>query len=407
MKKDLPVFLLLIVSLTCFSQQTFEDGYSIDNYDQRLEIQIKTRKWRDNPNQFDYRLSKNGKVQEATIDSVKEFGLNDNSFRYIRRTVNIDRSRENLYNLSTTREPEYKEEQLFLRVLLEGKATLYLYSDGNLHRFFYSKETPEIEQLVFKKFKTPDGKTMENNEFRQQLWNDLKCSTIELNRIQNMEYKKSRLIDLFKDYNNCKSSDFVFYEEKEKSSLFHLAVRPRTNYTALSIENSSVESRNTEFGDKIGLGIGIEIETTLPFNTRKWAIFVEPIFQYFQSEQASQTNTVHGGTQIVKTDYKSIELPVGLKYYFFLNQNFRFFLSASYVLDFSLNSSVDYARYDGYVFNSLELDQGVNPAIGVGYQYTNYSLAVRYQFSRNILASYSSWNSGYQTTSLILGYTLF
>lgn len=406
MKKNLLILSLLIVSFTCYSQQTFEKGYFIDNSGQKIKCQIKIKKWRDTPVEFEYRFSENDKFQKATIDSVKEFGI-DNSSKYIRRTVYIDRYREDLYNLSNTRAPEFEEEQLFLQVLVEGKASLYLYSEGNTRIFFFNKETPKIDQLVFKTFITPDGNTLQNNEFRKQLGNNLKCSTIKMNRIQNLEYKKPSMVNLFIDYNNCISSDFVRYEEKKKSDLFHIAVRPRTNYSSLSIEHTRVDSRSTDFGNNIGFGIGVEVESTLPFNSRKWALFIEPTFQYFESEKSSETNTVYGGIQVVKINYKSIELPVGLKHYFFFKQNSKLFLNAAFVFDYSFNSSIDYARSDSYVYNSLEMKLAFNPSLGIGYQYGNYSLAVSYQSGRDVLTKYSSYDSDYYTTSIILGYSLF
>ena len=49
-----------------------------------------------------------------------------------------------------------------------------------------------------------------------------------------------------------------------------------------------------------------------------------------------------------------------------------------------------------------------NFAFGAGYKLNNkYSLEIKYQTNRNILRENPYWTGKYQSTSVILGYTLF
>ncbi|WP_299256644.1 tRNA modification GTPase [uncultured Aquimarina sp.] len=407
MKKQLLFVLMTILSLNCYSQITYEKGYYINNTNQKINCLIKNIDWRNNPNKFEYKLSENSESKNATIKSVKEFGINNIS-KYIRNTVNIDRSSDNINNIYFNKRPIFEEEELFLKVLVGGKSSLYQYVDGNIERYFYNKDNSNIEQLIFKRYKTNENKIGKNNRFKQQLWNDLKCSSFKMSKIENLDYKKNELVNFFIEYNNCNNQESVNFEEKQKRDLFNLTIRPRLNSSSLTIQNSVSNSRNNDFDNEIGFGFGIEAEFILPFNKNKWAISVEPTYQSFKSEKTTNVNNISGGVLIANVNYSSIEVPLSLRHYFFLNNNSKIFINASYVLDINSKSSIDFARNDGSNLDSLEIKTRRNFALGIGYkQNDKYSLEVRYQTDREILGTYTSWSSKYKTLSLIFGYSLF
>jgi hypothetical protein len=117
---------------------------------------------------------------------------------------------------------------------------------------------------------------------------------------------------------------------------------------------------------------------------------------------------VSGGVLIASVDYSSIEVPLSLRHYFFLNNSSKIFINASYIFDLSSKSSIEFNRNDGSNLNSLEIETRNNLAMGIGYkQNDKYSLEVRYQTNREILGNYSFWSSEYKTLSIIFGYSLF
>jgi hypothetical protein len=409
MKKQLLFLLTAILSFNCYSQITYEKGYYIDNMNQKTNCLIKNIDWITNPTEFEYKLSENSESKKATIKSIKEFGV-DNISKYIRATVNIDRSSENINSLSNDKNPIFKEEELFLKVLIQGKATLYEYVDGVL-RYFYNNDNSKIEQLIFKNYYISDDNLGINNRFRQQLWVDLKCPNIKISEIENLDYKKDELVDFFVKYNKCNNPEFVSFEEKPKKDLFNLSIRPRINSSSLTIQNPSYatnNSRDVDFDNKIGFGFGLEAEFILPFNKNKWAITIEPTYQSFKSEKTTNVKDLPGGVLIANVNYRSIEVPVGLRHYFFLNNNSKIFINAAYTFDLSSKSSIELTGKDGYSLSSLEIETRTNLAIGIGYkQNDRYSLEIRYQTDREILGNYASWSSEYKTSSIVFGYTLF
>jgi hypothetical protein len=407
MKKQLLFLLVAMVLTNGYSQITFEKGYFITNGNQKTECFIKNDDWKNNPSNFRYKMTEDGEIQTQDIAAVKEFGVYNNS-KFIRATVKIDRSSNAVSDLSDQKSPILNEEQLFLKVLIEGNASLYYYEDGNLKRYFYSQGNSEIVQLIHKRYKTSGGDIATNNQFKQQLLSDLVCSTITRNSIDGVAYKKKSLIRFFMDYNSCVNSDIVNYEPIQKEDLFNLTLRPRLVNASLDIQNSVSDSRDTSFGNELGFGFGIEAEFILPFNKNKWGIIVEPTYQNFKSQETIEVDFAVNGQLNVEADYKSIELPIGVRYYFFLDDNSKIFINAAYVLDFNSSSSIEFIRTDGSTFDSLEIETRNNAAFGLGYIYRDrYSLEFRYMTSRDVLNGYPSWSSDYQAFSVIAGFTLF
>lgn len=407
MNKPLLLILMTILSLNCYSQISFENGYFINNSGQKVDCQIKNIDWKNNPIEFEYRLSDDDEIKRATIKTVKEFGVYNIS-KYSRYIVKIDRSSDIVTRLSKLKSPVFTEEQLFLKVLVQGKANLYSFENGSLRRYFYNKDNSEVEQLIFKKYKITDDKIGTNNRFRQQLWNDLKCPAFKMNKMTTIDYKRKELVNFFVEYNECNNVEIVNFEDNQKKDFFNLTFRPRINSSSLTIQNSSTSFTDTDFENKLSFGFGIEAEFILPFNKNKWAITIEPTYQYFKSEKTTEVNNVSGGKLIANVDYKSIEVPVSLRHYFFLKNKSKIFVNASYVFDISSNSSIEFTRLDGSDISSVEIQTKNNLALGMGYKHNDrYSLELKYLISREVLGDYTYWSSKYNTLSVIFGYTIF
>ena len=388
-----------------YSQIYFENGYYINNLNQKIECQIKNEDWKNNPTEFEYKVSGINESQKAQIGAVKEFAIYEGS-KHIRATVHIDRSRDDVQNLALDRNPLFKTEELFLKVLIEGQANLYEYVDGNLKRYFYNVENSDIEQLVFKKYKLLDNKIGANNQFKQQLWKDLQCSSITLNDVERLSYKKNELIKFFEKYYECSNLELISHIPQASSDWFQVSLRPRVSHSSLSIRSNPSSSKDTDFGNKLGVGMGLEFEFILPFNKNKWAIILEPTYQSYAADQTKDAANVSGGKLMAEVAYKSIEIPFGLRHYFFLNDTSKLFLNISYVFDMAIDSSLELKRGDGVIIDDMKVNASNYLAIGAGYKLNDkYSVELRYFTNRTILGDYVFWHSDYKSMSLIFGYT--
>ena len=410
MKNRILFLLTLILSISSYSQISFERGYYIDNSNQKIYCLIKAIDWNNNPTVIEVKLSENEDSKKVAIDFVKEFEV-INSAKYIRCKVNIDRSTNRINNLSYDKNPLFNEEVLFLEVLVEGESNLYQYYDKGLIRFFYNKKNGDVEQLIFKSYRTVDDLIAQNNKFREQLWVDLKCMSFDMTRMEKIKYEKKDLMRLFTDYSKCSNSDLLYSAPKIKRDFFNLSIRPRLNNSSLLMLYLGYKPKDVmDFGNKTSFGIGLESEIILPINKNKWAVVFEPTYQSFNGETANNDiSSVVGGTINSKVSYRSIELPLSLRYYFIVSKNSKIFINVSAIYDWALKSTMEFENPTISNTNTYNINKtGGNYGFGMGYKvFDKYSVEMRYQTSRDLLVFDSSWVTDYKTFSVIFGYTLF
>lgn len=231
--------------------------------------------------------------------------------------------------------------------------------------------------------------------FRQQLSNAFSDNCKSNLKTNDLNYSKKELTNLFEKYNECVGSESLKFFKREKTNI-NINLRPGFKSSSLLIENEYARARNVDFGKKSGFRFGVETEIILPYNKNKWGIIIEPTYQYYKSEIALNTEKV-------TADYKSIELPIGLRHYFFINENSKIFMNLAYVFDMPLSSKIDYERSD-----DLDVNTRNNMIFGIGFnKFNRFSLELRIGTSRHILGGYLAWSSKYNTSSLILGYKIF
>jgi len=215
------IFSYCLFSQSLFSQISYEPGYFIDTLGKRVDCLIQNNDWKNNPSSFKYKLVKKGKSKRGTIKEIKEFGISDQS-KYVRHTVLIDKSSNNISDLSLYSTSEFEEEQHFLKVIIEGETSLYSYENNELLRFFYNKSDEKVEPLVFKIYQKPDLKIGRNYQFRKQLFDALQCESITSVQIVALEYNEKDLSDIFTKYNTCKNSTFVGFNDRKDQTRIEL-----------------------------------------------------------------------------------------------------------------------------------------------------------------------------------------
>lgn len=401
MKLKLLLITVLLSGLNAFSQTNFESGYLIKTNGTKVGCLIKNEDWKGSPTSFDYKLDQNGEIKTGTLSNVIEFG-SAQSFKYIRATVNIDQSTDNVNDLTDVRNPIMKEETIFLKTLIEGKASLYYTENENTPRYFYKVGDGKIEQLIYKRYLSTATKIGKNERYKQQLATDLTCSKLNENNFEDLQYKNTNLVNLIIKYNNCENSEAIVFSKSIQKSKFNLTIRPGVTFSSLSILKLGDERIN--FDKNTGIRIGLEAEYVLPFNNSKWSVFIEPTYRNYKAEKEFvyvDFNTFQK-TTLITAEYNSIELPIGGRHYMFLNKDAAFFVDAAIIMDASLMDS----KIDSSNEGSYDLDVSADAAIafGGGFRFKNkYSFEFRYHTSRQIL-NYDKLDSAYNSFALIAGY---
>ncbi len=392
----------LFISFNCYSQTRYLNGYFINNNDEKIECLIKNEDWKNNPTTITLKYSINEQPTTKTIEAVKEFGINE-EIKYERATVNIDKSRESLDALDNNRNPTFKEEQVFLNVLVEGKGSLYSYEDRSFQKFFFKTEDSNIEQLIFKSYLKENNRIAENNYYKQQLLNNLKCPGVSTKEFQNLKYRENKLVNLFIKYNKCSNAPFSRYSVDNNKITSNWYLKAGVKNSSLEIENLVSRGRDTDFGNQLGFRIGVEAEFILPFKNGKWSLLVEPTYQNFVSKKEE-------GILTSEVKYHSIEVSFGMRHYMFLNENSRLFINGLVIMDHDLDSQFKSKRPNSILDKSTGLDMksAINFGLGLGYNYNKkYSAELRYNTDKNVMMNSVGWDSRYSSLSLIFGYSLF
>ncbi len=299
--------------------------------------------------------------------------------------------------LSAKSSPQWSQEQIFLKVLLEDDASLYYYEDRLINRFFYSAKGSAIEQLVYKEYLVDGGYVARNNCFRQQLLNKVHCigsSAVETDRVN---YQKQSMILYFTKYNQCKGGTFTDYAPENKDS-FHLRITPGINLASSTVSNTVGNEGTARFSTQVTARLGLETEYILPFINHKWAVLFEPAFQYFHANSRNQQ-------EAVSVHFNSIEFPLGLRYCFSLDKDLKVFLNTCYIPSYSLqfNSTITIEK----PFSTpRKIKTRSSFAFGAGIAYKKLSAETRYYTASEIMSDYVSWSSEYKRASVILGFKI-
>lgn len=409
------IFLFLLMSINGYSQIKFSEGYFIENNGTKTTCLIKNIDWNRNPTEFEYKLTINANSKLMTINDVKEFGINE-EVKFIRFKGPVDKVGNRSNTPALDGRPVFQEERLFLKVLVEGEASLYTFRDQNLYLYFLKKNEGDIEQLVHKYYNDPTQYShmirniRQNNQYKQQLSNSLKCADIDQNDFERVKHTQKSLVEIVVGYNKCMNAEITWQEPSQKISL-HLSIKPGLRSSSFKINNQNLFVNETKFDSKSSFTLGIEAELILPFNKGKWAFVAEPTYQSFKSNAVANSSIAIIENAGFDVDYSSIELPLGIRHYLFLNEQSKFFINVFYVLDLSFSDeNIVYTFKPRFVDpreEVLDSQTRSNLAAGFGYKYQNYSVELRYGFKKDLLPDFNTWSSDYQTFSFILGYTLF
>jgi len=203
MKSFALLFIISFVTIVSFGQVQFEKGYFLDKNNQKVECFIKNVGWTTNPSEINYKLELSGKVEKGNLSTIKEFGIYDNC-KFVNASVKIDRSTKATPGKDQFA-PVWKVENLFLQVILEGKADLYCFADRKVTRFFYSVDNGTITPLIYKEI-TNGLTVLKNTDFRQQLWDKIRVPKATFELIKSVNYTTADLKKYFETYNGVSES---------------------------------------------------------------------------------------------------------------------------------------------------------------------------------------------------------
>jgi len=399
-------FYLFLLPLFGLAQTNFKEGYIIDNQNNRKECLLKDEDWLNNPETIFIKTSETAAIETKGLNDILEFGINS-TFKYVVAKTKLDESPKNTNELDKNYNPNFVNKTLFLKVLVEGEATLYQYVNANGYHYYLKKGSNPIEPLVHKKYYRSANYIAENNSFQNQLLEAFKDKIINSDAAFKLNYDKKDLIKYVNAYNanftNQKTENF-----SKSQHIFNTKVKAGLGISDFEITGNFVgNNAYTEpYGKKTYPNFAVELEYILPFNNNKWAAFLEANFQSYKSElEVIKVANSQGGVFVDRklnlvADYKMLNLPLGIRHYFYLNNSSKIFVGGELISSFVFKKVVFIDTNRPLDSDAFKLRLGAN----LGYVFNDkFGLEIKYN-QTNLLQEYVNWSSKFQTISVSMTY---
>lgn len=389
MKLYLSLLFSCLVNSNIFGQIKFEKGYFIDNTDQNITCYIRNMDWENNPKNFQYRTP-DGTLFKADISNAKEFGI-DSGATYVRVNAKIDHTLADKFFINSNRNPNWVQEDVFLKVLVKGDLSLLVYKQNFHRQFYYQRVDSVVEPLVHKYYYNENGIVSTNFGYRQQLWNNLKCKGINLEYVSDLKYHEKDLVRFFQKYNDCRNNDGPITPKTRRRESFSLRITPGLNLTRYKFSGNFANAPKTTTLFRLGM----EAEYMAPFNNNKWGLLIEPVIQYYKLSATQRF------TPMKDIQYWSGDIPFGIRYYMFIANNCKIFLNGLFVLN------VFNRQFRDEAVNKVYIKTGSDFAFGTGISKNKFNAELRYLLRRDIVAYFPYSASSFTRVSLVLGYKIF
>jgi len=387
-------YTVLLLLFFCFikissAQIAYEPGYFIDNQGEKTTCLIRDRGWKNNPSSITYRLS--GDAPEITLESqdIKEFGIGER-LRYSKQRVAIETSSDKIVNLSSSPELNLLDTVVLLKHEVDGQASLFSFSSKYLpNRYFYQIDGDSIKPLIYR-LHTPDGvKIIKNAMYKEQLSQVMHWEGNEKD-IRRLSYNLRVLRNFFIRYNQYQENNYSIFNKDQQQARFTVMPNVGMEYAAIDVSNRTAGMRGA-FPGKVLPRVGLELEYIIPYFKNQWSLFTNPSFVSYRGS----INTFPA----MEIQYNSIDIPVGLRKYFFMRNHSAVHINVFTAFNFDIDSHLK------TINTSIETGSSMNFGGAVGYTWKGrYVAEFKYNLPKNITTDYLFWNTQYQSTSLTFGY---
>lgn len=377
--KSFFTFLLLLAGFASIAQINYEPGSFTLNNGTVTNCLIKNIAWKNNPVTFNYKLNESDTEKQGTIQEISSFEVS--GYEFERYTVQLERSQTTVAYLENSAKPNFKTETLFLKKLVAGAINLYVYEESNIRKYFYSTtENTLPQQLLYKKYEE-DLKVKKYKQYQYQLRTAMADANFDENTFNRLDYNLGALTKLVVKYNKQKGA-VVDNTQKHNKTKFALKVTAGAYIASLETKLEIKQNFNDDhtFSNKTIFAGGLEAEYTLPFNNNKWTVFVNPEYSVYENNELKPVSPDDNKLNGWNAKFGFVTVPVGLRYYMFLNQKSRIFVNAAYVMAFKAGNATLRNR-----FTEFDVTGAANFLFGAGYSYDGkYGIEFRCNTSRDL-----------------------
>lgn len=300
--KGVALILFLFSTRFAFAQVDFEQGYFVDASGNKVTCLIKDYGKENIPETLIYKKEGATREEEIETATLQEFQIESRNFKKF--TVEIDKSPNKPPFFSKVKSGEYKTETVFLQTLTKGEVSLYVFFDTELRIFFLQTENQTPVQLLKKHYRVSNKEFKVNYLFRQQLWNTLKCDSIQRSYLSRIKYNAAALNSVVGKYNNCRGGQSTNYLSKKAKSKFLFTGK-------FGVAHSGIELLlpfQDEFAKKFSPLIGLEFEWFLPIRKNNWSVFFNVNHQSYGGDEGNDPD-------IIINNHATLVFSYGVRYH--------------------------------------------------------------------------------------------
>jgi hypothetical protein len=411
-------FLFICVFIkTSIAQKREASGYIIDNDGIIHKGTIQYDRRHDIPATIVFTADAQGVPVEYDISSMQAFGFGNESF--VRKDIRYDTRPYDINRLSRSKEPIFAEERVFLKELVSGEVTLYLYIEQLNRDHFFIGHGERIDYLM-------------HSRYIQDALHGSRRETMPYQSVY-----KATILDYFKDCDMAGVADLqdVSYSRQALSSAIRefsikcglmegelVVKKPQKRYGGLVIgfENSGLDVEKAAFWRSYLYGIetanfgrhtapyaGVSYAIDFPRWNYRWTLHNELVGTYY-SFDAEYTN-IDDGLAIdydASLEFWALKLYVQLQ----LNHHFsnsRIFFAYGRVGNFRfvLNNEISNNTHRNRDFTINE-KFSLGSAITLGYEKNRFQIRLKHELSRAFLCTECDHFTNTSTIGLSLIYRM-
>ncbi|SNT38350.1 hypothetical protein SAMN05421640_3677 [Ekhidna lutea] len=389
---------MFFISQALFSQKNYIEGIIITNSGDSIIGFIDYKNWDKNPLEINYKPNLQKESISYNPSQVKEFRVGGDTYisAYIDReisSVKVDElERNSVLNLVS--------DSVFLRVLISGKKSLYIYKHENGKANFYIK-TDKIELLKYKRYYVTENRNnyaLESKIYLNQL--DQYLNECDQNmKLSNTKYQQNSLIKLFTIYyENCLGVQ-VKTETKSKDKLINSGVLAGITLSSLEFKSSS-NRRYTQMDSESSVDpvVGGFLELILPRTREKWSVNNELLITTYSIAGEYIDYTNEQDYRIINSDFNFsyLKLNTLVRYYILHNPNIylesgitnSLMISSTNTSQHNIQFYSTSRQYDEPAIESIKSYE-FGTAFGLGLRSGKLGYLLRYEYTNGM--------SGHQT----------
>lgn len=406
MRRSCLFFVLLLIILMPIvrlaGQSTYESGYIVLEDGGRKTVSIYNYGWVNNPERFRYREPGSEETILGTLDDVTEFGLADGSLRYLRQSVNIDRSGIRPDYLSESSEPEYERVTVFLEWLVDGEVDLFRWEEKDNAHYFFRAGAAEPEELISRRYRKENRIYSREYFFRGQLRRGLNCEYLAEHDFRNLAYATKDLVLIIKAANACRDAQVTTSIREAKGRRFNLTARLGASHLSGDLRLDGPFGRDRlPLSGAVAPRIGLEVEYRIPLAGNRWGVFGELAYYHYATEKLGDEPR-----PLVSLDHRAAGLDLGVRRYVFFGDKFALFGQFAGSIKIPLDgSSISYRRSAAIAPLTLTSDWSFALGGGLGLSFDNtYLLSIEYFTDQDYLQTYLRQSTEVKALSVVLGY---